>query len=246
MKRTSRTAAGAALAGLVLVVSACGGDGAKKPSAPARPVPPSAPKVQADRKEQEELSRQVKGFVLTDAIVDGVAASDKDLADFWANPVESRKVLGQLTLTGILDAIDKAPRVKETFQKHGLICSGISPDYRQEDRPEKGRGTSRAGERPDARGDRAPVGRRREDRPPADAGPEGRGAGDGEPSCSLVGGRPPPGPPPHPYLSAGTGDAFDRRDCDRHSFISVATLEFQVTISPSTRVSVKPTFGKAA
>ena len=113
-----RSAAGAALVGLALVVSACGGDAAKKPA--AKPVAPGAPKVQADRKEQEELSRQVKAFVLTDKVVDGIAASDKDLADFWANPVESRKILGQLTLTGILDAIEKAPRVKETFAKHGL------------------------------------------------------------------------------------------------------------------------------
>lgn len=125
MRKTGPTAGGGlALALAVLLLSACGG---RKEAAPPAPTPapsPAAPGTAegggASREAQLELTREVLAFTLTDRVIDGVAAADRDLSAFWADPEKAKKVRGQLTYGAILSAVESTPEVASALEKNGL------------------------------------------------------------------------------------------------------------------------------
>jgi hypothetical protein len=128
---------------LVLVVAAACGRGAEQgaasaPGAPAAPAratatasaatgtsPTTAASASTATPGPEmvaalEMRRLIGEYTLTDKTLDGVIAVEKDLAGFWADPVQARKIRGERSMTKILAAIDAAPQVKTAISSHGL------------------------------------------------------------------------------------------------------------------------------
>lgn len=124
MRKGFPAGGGLALALAVLLLPACGGKKEATASV-ATPVPSATaasgdPGAGASREAQLELTREVLAFTLTDRVVDGIAAADRDLSAFWADPEQSRKVRGQLTYGAIVAAVESTPEVSAALKRHGL------------------------------------------------------------------------------------------------------------------------------
>jgi hypothetical protein len=66
------------------------------------------------------IRKEVAGFSLTESTLEKILAIEGELKDFWADPVEARKIRGERSLPKILAGIDASPRLKSTIAKHGL------------------------------------------------------------------------------------------------------------------------------
>jgi hypothetical protein len=111
----------AALAVLGLATTACGKPKAPPPPAAEPPVatPVAAPR-NATREAQEELTREVLAFTVTDHHVDAIEAVDWDLRGFWADPKEAWKVRGKVAFADIVAAAEATPPVREALSKRGI------------------------------------------------------------------------------------------------------------------------------
>lgn len=112
--------------------SACGRGPEPAAPAPRGPAPASSAAASpaasstaeapppADPVSAAEMRKEIAAYTLTEPAFQAIVAAEKELGDFWADPVEARKIRSERNLKKILAAIEASPRLKETLAKHRL------------------------------------------------------------------------------------------------------------------------------